>query len=50
MARTETVQLVRDRWAALCGLDKDNIISADADVFYEFVLAFCVKDANLQCR
>jgi hypothetical protein len=37
MARTETVQLVRDRWAALCGMDKDNIIDDDAGVFLEFL-------------
>ena len=36
MARTETVQAVRDRWASLCGLDKDNVITDDASVFLEF--------------
>ena len=26
MAKTTTVQKIRDKWAILCGLDKDNII------------------------
>ncbi len=37
MARTETVQAVRDRWAALCGMDKDNVIGDDAAVFIELI-------------
>ena len=37
MPRTTTVQKVRDRWASLCGLDKDELILADADNFLEFL-------------
>jgi len=35
MARTETLQDTRDRWAVLCGMDKDNIIADDEAVFLE---------------
>lgn len=37
MARTKTLQQVRDRWAGLCGLDKDAIIDDDAEDFIEYV-------------
>lgn len=37
MAKTTTIQKIRDKWAGLCGLDKDNIISDDAGAFLEFV-------------
>jgi len=36
MARTKTLQQIQDRWAGLCGLDKDNIIDDDASDFIEF--------------
>ena len=36
MARTKTLQQVQDRFAGLCGLDKDNIIDDDAGDFLEF--------------
>jgi len=35
MARTETLQVVRDRWAVLCGLDSDNLIDDDARDFFD---------------
>jgi len=35
--RTTTVQVVRDGWAALAGLDPDNITTEDARVFTEFI-------------
>jgi hypothetical protein len=44
MARTETLQLVQDRWAALCGLDKDNIIADDAAAFLLFA-AIAIDEA-----
>lgn len=37
MARTETVQLVRDRWAVLCGLDPTTLITDDATAFLTFL-------------
>jgi len=37
MARTATIQEVRDRWAALVGLDGANIITDDATNFLEYV-------------
>jgi len=37
MAKTTTVQKIRDKWAILSGLDKDNIISDDAEAFLELV-------------
>jgi len=37
MAKTTTVQKIRDKWAGLCGLDKDTVNTDDASVFLSFL-------------
>lgn len=44
MAKTTTVQKIRDKFAVLAGLDKDNIISDDAEAFLE-LLNIAIDDA-----
>jgi len=49
MALTTTVQKIRDKFAGLCGLDKDNIITDDAAAFLEF-LNLAIDEVWLQAE
>lgn len=49
MAKTTTVQKIRDKWAPLCGLDKDNIITDDASLFLE-LLNMAIDEAWLRAE
>ncbi len=49
MAKTTTVQKIRDKWAVLCGLDKDNVNTDDASAFLEF-LNLAIDEAWLRAE
>jgi len=49
MAKTTTVQKIRDKFASLSGLDKDNLITDDASVFLE-LLNLAIDEAWLQAE